>query len=79
MALFYLVNRVRPNGREDEITRVSTIGMSEEQIQTLRETSLAQARAAKNLNGWRVVVYGPNETENPHTPDDKVWDSAIDL
>lgn len=80
MARFYLVNRLRPNGREDEITTVSTVGMMDDEIRVLRETALAHARQMRSLNNWHVVVYGPDETDNPHViGQDRVWDSETDL
>lgn len=78
MAEYYVVNRLRQN-REDEITRVNVTGMTPEQIHSMREAAIAQARVAKNLNGWRVVVYDSVIDAAPVDPDNRVWDSATDL
>lgn len=79
MAEFYLVMRRRPNGNETEITRTSTATFTDEQIRVLRETTLTSGRFAAGSNGWRVIVYGPTEGTAPHTADDIVWDSNVDL
>ena len=79
MAQYYLVVRRRANGREDEVTRYNTVTLTEEQIQTIRETALGTSRATKIANNWHVQVYGPGDDDSPHTLDDIIWDSETDL
>ena len=79
MARYYLVVRVRNNGREDEITRLNTANYSDEQIRTLREAALGDARLMRTAQQWNVKVYGPTEDDNPPTADDVIWSSETDL
>jgi hypothetical protein len=78
VADFYLVNRILNNGRETELGRFTVGQLTDAEIAALRDQALSSARIAKG-NGWRVVVYGPTEGDVPHTVDDRVWDSAVNL
>ena len=79
MARYYLVVRVRNNGREDEITRLSTADYTNEQINTMRQSALSDARLMRTAQQWSVKVYGPTEDDNPPTADDVIWSSETDL
>lgn len=80
MAREYVLVRIMPNGSEQFIDSWSTVNMTSAQINALREQGLAAARTLKSQQaGRRYVVYGPTDTDAPRTPDDRVWDSAVDL
>jgi hypothetical protein len=75
MAEFYRVVRVRPNGTENIIRDVPCVSVTDADLK--RATSFAEARAARDQNGWRVRVYGYNEESPVVSPGDLIWDSAV--
>lgn len=74
MAEFYRVVRVRPNGSETILRDIPIVDATAEQM--IRADAFADAATRKD-SGIHVRVYSSNH--KLVTPDDLIWDSAVNL
>lgn len=75
MAEFYRVVRVMPSGNENIIRDVPFTSLTEEQA--VRAQAFADG-SARSLQGQRIRLYSSDEN-GVVTPDDLIWDSAVNL
>ena len=75
MAEIYRIVRVRNNGTEVILRDIQTTDITDEQIK--RAEAFVEANARK-ATGIRVRVYSSDEN-GVVTPNDMIWDSAVNL
>ena len=72
MAEFIRIVRVRPNGSEQRLLDIPITDVTTDQVE--RAEAFAEARTRRDT-GLRIRVY--TSSNEQVTPDDRVWDSAV--